>query len=331
MSELAGQELVIVLKRTVKKLLSTRILLGGFSPKHAGVTQALDVLRQLGIACTYEEDLGSPDVRAFKPDVVIIYSTRKDFLTGATPHLVKMKCRRALWYCDLRPPNVAAICAGAFDGVFLPWFGRFNDQRFGLGDCDAAAWARTMRARVWHMPQAAEIRVPQVDLALKERVVFVGDLSLPCHRGRRKLCESLGARVLNSHHRGERSHITKRSWSLYPSSDFSLSLSPPASGYTSNRTYNILAWGGLLLLQYYPSFDRQFESGKHALVFRTEEQAHRRVSHFSRQIEQANQIRRDGWELARRKHAYAHRILNIASNVLGMDASYWGDLEHESN
>jgi len=103
-------------------------------------------------------------------------------------------------------------------------------------------------------------------------------------------------------------------------------MSPPATAYTSNRTYNILAWRGLLLLQRYPECEMQFAQGKHALIFSSPRQALRLVTKFAQEKEVAEQIRMKGWQLAASRHTYAHRVLNIAANIYGTSSDFWGYL-----
>lgn len=305
----------------------SRILLSGFAAGHSGVAQTTTELKKLGITVNYFEDLSVPAALEFNPDVLIVYSTRRRFLAAAAPSIRAFKCPKALWHCDLRPPTaLARYCRKVFDGVFLPWTGRFNDPTYGLGDCDVAAWRRALEARCWYMPQAAELREPPISDTARRRVVFIGDLDLPCHRGRRELCKAVGATVLNSKEKKERTAISKASRSLYASSDFSLSMSPPAPEYTSNRTYTILAWRGLLLLHHYPLCEKQFRSGEHALVFKSTKQVHRLIAGFSKDVRSAERVRKAGWTLAASKHTYAHRVLNIAANLLGESDTFWGYL-----
>jgi len=318
----------VVLPERASTLSGLRILFGGFCVEHPGLAQAMRILRKrLDIECRHILVPDAARTRAFNPDVVIVYSSRPHVLRQMVPTLRKLRCPKALWFCDLRgPERIAPTVRGAFQGIFLPWKDRFSDARYGLGDCDVARWQRACRARCWYMPQASELRVVRPRPDATTRVVFIGDCAAACHRGRRALCDTLNAKVLNASSGKLRGQIRLASPALYASSAFSLSCSPPAVGYTSNRSYDVAAWGGLLLLQRYPLCETLFTHGEHALIFDTPEQARSLVQQFGPLSQRRAAIQRASWRLAARKHTWAHRILNICANLRG-EESFWGTLD----
>jgi Glycosyl transferases group 1 len=301
-----------------------RLLLCGFCRGHVGVAQACEVMRRVGVHARHIVQPTVDEIHSFNPHVLIAYSTRPPALATLARNIRAINCRRALWFCDLRPPNVASLIRGSFDGIFLPWTGRFHNPSLQLGDCHVEAWNKLCHARCWYMPQAAELREVTPSPTHAHSVVFVGDLALPCHRGRQKLCRAVGAKVINAREGRARAEIYRASPMLYASSGFCLSTSPLADGYTSNRTYNITGCGGLLLLQRFPDADRLFTHGEHALMFDTSSEATALIERFRGDEQERSRLKFAGWKLASRKHTWAHRLLNIASNVMGTDSTFWG-------
>jgi spore maturation protein CgeB len=120
--------------------------------------------------------------------------------------------------------------------------------------------------------------------------------------------------------------IEAESQRLYSSSTYSLTASPPVPGYTSIRTFNILCWGALALLQRYPNCDKQFRHGEHLLIFDSVLEAKRATSRYRKRPEARARIRQAAWALAAKKHTMTHRILNIMANALDVDGAYWGHL-----
>lgn len=313
-----------------------RVLLGGFPgrgfPARDGLDQALEILKSLDIPTLHVaiSDEKLDEVVSFKPNVAIFYRTKMSLIERdlrCLRALQKRGCRRALWCCDLKSADsLARPVAGLFEDIFLPWRGSFNDPSYRRGDCSVEAWQRESGARCWYMPQGSALRRP-VESKIERRVLFVGDTEVRVHHGRGAVCASLGAEVVNAPARADRLRIEQRCPEMYRSSRYVLSLSPPAPGYTSIRTYNILCWGGLALLQRYPKCEKLFRHGEHLLVFKSVLEGKRVTSRYDKRPAACETIRSMGWSLAARKHTMTHRLLNIIANTLDVDDRFWGYLE----
>jgi spore maturation protein CgeB len=138
------------------------------------------------------------------------------------------------------------------------------------------------------------------------------------------MCGALGAKVINSRHRHERLKIEARMPELYRSSRYVLSMSPRAPGYTSVRTYSILACGGLLLLHGFPEADRLFTHREHAILFDTAEEAATLLAELDEKEHQREWIAENGRRLHATKHTLAHRVLSICAEVEGLSQGFNG-------
>jgi len=120
--------------------------------------------------------------------------------------------------------------------------------------------------------------------------------------------------------------IEKQSPYIYRSHRFCLSTSPQAPGYQSLRLYNILACGGLALVDTFPGLDKLFTPGKHLLAFPHGDAvaALRIMEEYGQRDEECELIRRNGWRLQQAKHNVGFRLLNMASNLTTGKKEFWG-------
>jgi hypothetical protein len=279
----------------------------------------------VGVEAVYTHHL-DPDVDvklARDYDVAVIANTRIAMLKGAPPRLWRCAKRRVLWFWDLRPGEVGAPLRGRVDHVYLSYRGAWSTTS---GKPYAPAqWAKAMGCPVGYAPQASPLRSPVLADVEPHRVVFVGDCANKTyHRGRAQMCVALGAKVINSRHRHERLAIEARMPELYRSSRYVLSMSPRAPGYTSVRTYSILACGGLLLLHRFPDADRLFTHREHALLFDTAEEAATLLAELDEKEHERDWIAANGRRLHATKHTIAHRVLSICAEVEGLSQGFNG-------
>jgi hypothetical protein len=95
---------------------------------------------------------------------------------------------------------------------------------------------------------------------------------------------------------------------LYQNAPISLAISPPATGYTSNRLYNILSSKGFCLTMWFPGIEEIFENHKHLVWFRTPEEAVDLAKFYLARPEDRMQIQEAGYQEYTEKHTAAHRI-----------------------
>lgn len=308
------------------------VLLYGFSsegfPSGDGAREAARVLSAAGVQATYshatDPDLG--DKLSARYDVAIITNTRTPELAVSDQRLWACSSSRAWLYWDLRSAlhksRGAAPLVGKVDRVFLPHNGSWTDPTGTLHD--PLEWGRVLGCPVSYCPQGAPLREP-VRGADAPRVAFVGDLLNPrYHATRKAVCRAIGATVINSRERSERLAIEARLPEIYGSATYSLSLSPRAPGYTSIRTYSILACGGLLVLQRFPGCDRLFRDDEHAILFDSAGELRERLSGLDGDEVRRRRIADSGRRLHAERHTIAHRVLSICREVTGVSQGFSG-------
>lgn len=297
-----------------------RVLLYGLSgqgfPGGDGAREAAAVLPTLGVEVTYthavDPELGD---KLDRPrDLTIVTNTRTAELLKADSRLWAPRRSVALWFWDLRPASSGAALRRRVGRVFLTYSGSWvspDSVRY-----EPARWADALDARVGYAPQAAPLRTP-VFVPDGPRIMFCGDLAnRTYHGGRGEICRSLGAVVVNAKKRDERLKVEARLPMLYRSARYVLSMSPRAPGYTSVRTYSILACGGLMLLQRFPGCEQLFRDGEDAVLFDGLADLVPRLDQLDRDPVARRRIADAGRLLHATHHTVAHRVLQICSEMV---------------
>jgi len=305
-----------------------RVLIFGLSgrgfPGGDGAVEAADVLSRNGLTAVYTHQLDPelPAKLAQDYDVSIITNTRVGALLAASERLWSCASETVLWFWDLRPGHVVEALRGRVDRAYLTYNGPWESPQGELYAPEQ--WASSLGVPVGYCPQAAPLRAAELHPG-GPRVVFVGDLANSTyHVGRKALCEALCATVVNERARPRRLAVEARLPTLYRSARYVLSTSPLAPGYTSVRTYSILACGGLMLLQRFPGCERLFTPGEHAIIFDTAEQAMELVEQLDGNESERGRIADAGRALHASKHTVAHRVLSICSEVAGVSDGFNG-------
>jgi hypothetical protein len=296
-------------------------------PLWKGIAQGIREFERQGMAVHYEPIPPKLDkylvkrVRAFLPDVTIVVSTRVAQFRALGPLLKILPGPKGLWWNDLRAPDTAREIAGWFDGLFMCWAESWG--KFDLGK-----WKSRAKAQVYYMPQGSVIN-PELDreTLVRESVFIGGTGATEFHTGRSELVKHLGCELYNCTGRSGRIEIEKQTPKLYRSSKYVLATSPKAPGYNSLRLYNILAYGGLALVDYFPGAERLFENGQHVLFFRTPDHARGLMNQYSNASVERERISRAGWRLQQAKHTAGFRLMNIVANLTTADKSFWGYLQ----
>lgn len=316
------------LAELAKPVRGLRVLLYGFSgrgfPGGDGAIEAAETLPSVGIETAYTHAL-DPELEAklSRPrDITIICNTRVAELHRAHPLLWAAGSKRVWWHWDLRPGTVAAPLRGRVDHVFLSYNGRW-DAPDGTPYVPSQ-WATALGCPVGYAPQASPLREP-VRAANGPRIVFVGDLANRVyHQGRAEIVRAIGATVVNERQRDGRLAVEARMPELYRSARYVLSMSPRAPGYTSVRTYSILACGGLMVLHRFPGADDLFRDGEHAILFDGVDDLRERLDALDNDEPARERIAAAGRRLHAERHTVAHRVLSICRNVTGADPEFAG-------
>lgn len=297
----------------VRPLRGLRVLLLSFSgrgfPGGDGAAQAARLLSELGVPSVFVEGLRDPstvpEVRRFPADVVLLCTTAPIRFPG----LRKIAGQKLLWCWDPTPPRPGSL-RSVFSHVFLSWASGLRAEEYGRhADCAPSSWRTAFGASLHYMPHGSYLPTSAAYKGDRDEVLFIGDVHNPVfHRGRAELCRRLGARVVNETQRDARLRVEALSKRMYPAAAFSLSASPQLPGYTSVRTYNILACGGLLLLRRFPGSDALF--GEH-LGFESREEAAELVERYRRDRAERRRLAEAGRQRYTRRHTILHRVVDI--------------------
>ncbi len=317
---------------------SQRLLVLGAGPGNPfplwkGIDQAVTEFRRQGMEVEHRSFDGDPsqlrkDCQQFRPDVALIVCTNPTRLRGLLPIVRQAVEKRpvGLWFNDLRPSYKESM-KGLVDRLFMCWSA--STPEYKLED-----WSAAFGCPVEYMPQGSVLNPYLKPVAYNgnsARVpIFIGGLypGSTLWGYRTKLIEGIGARVVNDYTRPGRIKIEGQTEELYRSHHFCLSTSPAAPGYQSIRLYNILAYGGLALVDDFVGRDRLFTHGKHLLAFdhRDPESAKKVISEYEKQDAARERIRKAGWRLQQAKHNVGFRLLNMAHNLVSEERTFWGVL-----
>lgn len=298
-----------------------RVLLYGFSgagfPGGDGVAEAVKRLDDLSLLPTYTH-LKDPNLEAKLAvgyDVTIVCGTRTNDLLKAPKELWKSAPAVVWWFWDLRPSEVAAPLKGKVTHAYLTFNGRWQDPHGKV--YDPFQWQDVLGVPVGYCPQGTSLREPKPkEDSCSDRTLFIGDIhNQTYHAGRASICRALDAIVINAKSRDARLAIEDQMASLYPSARYCLSMSPLAPGYTSVRTYSILACGGLLLLHRFPKAGNMFHSHQDCVMFDDAEDARRKIAILDQTPEQRAAIAKAGRISHAGNHTVTHRILKILHEV----------------
>ena len=95
---------------------------------------------------------------------------------------------------------------------------------------------------------------------------------------------------------------------LYQNTPINLSISLPVEGYTSNRTYNILASRGFCLVAWFPGLEDLFENHKHLVWFSFYDEAVELAKRYLEKPQERDKIREAGYREYLASHTAAHRV-----------------------
>lgn len=290
-------------------------------PLWRGVDEAIVEMDREGMTARHFDTrtVTAEELREFNPSVVITMSGSGRL--HRCPELFGgLQAPRGLWFNDLRR---------AEDGDTEAWRGAFNRLFLCFDDGPEhpwSAWERAAGCPVSYMPQGSRINPELEPLDIQRELVFVGGVSNPrYHAYRGALLRDLGADHRNAPMRTpERLQIEAETPKLYRRSRFVLATSPKQPGYTSLRLYNILAYGGLALVDQFPGRERLFADEEHVLAFSTVDEARSVMSEWAARPGECERIRKRGWRLQQARHTVLRRLMNIVSSLTTPDQEFWG-------
>ena len=296
-----------------------------FFPLWKGIEQALVEFSREGMEVKYVSIDSSPtqmmQLANWAPDCLIMVCTKDAKILKWKEYMDRFSCPRCLWWNDLRSGEGKEHLRGMFDFLFLCYD---DGMYYPYGWKD---WRSGMSVGVKYMPQGSVINPQLYQGGIKWTSLFIGDiLNKQYHANRLETLDNFKSVVINEKYRNERIEVENKSRYYYRVSRFCWSISPYVCGYTSLRTYNILAYGGLALVKNFPNLNRLFEDKKHLLVFNGDTEASNKMRDFYGDTVVAEKIRKMGWRRQQVKHTVLYRLQNIMSNALGWDDTFWGYL-----
>jgi hypothetical protein len=221
---------------------------GNHFPTFRGIDQTIsDFFGTNAIHLPMESSL--EDIMSFKPSIIVVVNTR---YRPEWYEIIKQVHRQgvttALYWMDLRRPrrgdlywnNISHSLIDYFDHIF---FCVKDDEWIN-------EWQSATGVPTTYLPQAT-IQHPVPPRGEKYHVVHIGDIMnsqfhTERHRHVNEIQKSVAVENINSPKRPDRIEISKRSYGIYGSSDWCISLSERISGYSSDRMYHILGAGGRL-------------------------------------------------------------------------------------
>lgn len=310
-----------------RRVLVFEVNKGRAFPLARGLGQAVEVAeRKMGMPVRYEpvDNLADPrhvaEYRRWGPQMVIVVTNRGEMLKKIRPGLKALRgAKRALWFNDLRKAEGRAEwCRGNFERLFL--------CHRGSPEYPVDAWERLSGVRVSYMPQGSvispELVVPE---RKKYNCLFVGSVGRNVyHADRERVVKALGAVVMNRGSPEDRETVEKQCPRLYREAKYVLSMSLPVDGYSSLRMYNVLAYGGVLLVRWFPGIERLVGHERHALVWRDAEEARELMRKYDDDDEGRERIARAGWRLQQAKHTVLCRLMNMIEMLDGKSDEFWG-------
>lgn len=222
---------------------------------------------------------------------------------------IDTKGKIGLWQCDLRKTDEIAKPRIKIDYTFLCNSEYIPDYKKHYGE-------------TYYMPQCGLDRPIIQGRAIDWDISFIGNFSSLWHHNRSEIIEALKSEFSVKIIAGER--FTKDSGWIYQQSPFNLSISLPVGGYTSNRTYNILASGGFCLINYFPEIEKLFENHKHLVWFKTPREAVELVDYYYKHPAEYEAIKREGFKLYNSKHTAERRLSNMFEIMSGKTNEFQG-------
>ena len=228
------------------------------------------------------------------------------------PPKMKTRARVAWWMCDLRPPEVLRKYGpSTANMIFLS-----NEHYLD-------AYSKEYRVPTHYLPQCG-IDDPPLTKGFRDIVepcVFIGAVPTiikpepyDYHNNRKGILDAIEAggfpvRVINNE------RVTPDQRIIYAMTQFSLAISTPVQGYTSNRLYNILSSKGFCVTLKFPGIERMFENHKHLVWFDKADEAVDVMRHYTEKPEERVRIRRLGYREYLRNHTAVERLRRVVEIV----------------
>lgn len=273
----------------------------------------------------------------FQPDILwiglkegLLLLQDKDFYAT----LKNIGTKVVYWFCDLRgietlnnylplkaPLIDTNLIKNKINYMFITNTGQLKDYQYAYG-CD----------NIYYMPQACTPQFHYRRTNIKETadMAFAGGLDTSMfHLQRTELLLKLKNKYNLIFQSNSKAGIPE----FYSSAKLAFGSSymdgPPETrpAYSvSNRFWIALGCGTCLVHQYYEGIDTIVRDGKHAVIFKTEQEMFDKVEYYLTHEDEREQVKINAQHLAHLKHSYVNRIQNMMEIINGHATSFNGFL-----
>ncbi|HPI19305.1 MAG TPA: glycosyltransferase [Candidatus Kapabacteria bacterium] len=241
-------------------------------------------------------------------DNIIIFHTKQ------LPNF-ETKAKVGWWMNDLAE-------VGKFDKTIVPF-----DTIFLCNEEYMEDYKNHFNKNVYYMPQCGMDADNFSGRTINWEVLFIGNSSnKKYHTNRQEILSHIGKKRVLKIINNER-HTSDQHY-LYSNTKYNLSISMPLQTVTSNRLYNIISSGGFALVSWFPGIDKLFENHKHLVWFNSPEEAISLMEYYDNNIEEYNNIKRNGKELFENKHTASLRLNNMFDILEGKETKFRGWLDY---
>jgi len=252
-------------------------------------------------------------ILAFNPDVLIVHNTRyKPEWYEEIRRVKKAGVKTALYWMDLRSPT------RTHKTIFSHPLNEYFDHIFYCAEGWRNDWEEHFKVKTTWLPQATiQHPLPPKDEKWYD-VIHIGDTTdMRYHQNRKAVIDqfsgsAINVTQLNEGGRGRRIELSKRTYGLYGNCNWSLSVSPLVSGYTSDRTFHILGAGGCLIMLDPGGFDWLKPYG---YIERDIDKMIKRIQGTG--IEEINVMKKRAFEYAQSHELYKDRYIKLIQKLCG--------------
>lgn len=238
------------------------------------------------------------------------------------PPTIKTEAALLWWMCDLRAPSTLGgtttathigLCNKLFLGEYAEYYGVPVTYVPQCGNDTAIFKGRDLKSDVLFLGHVRNL--PDKCHAQSEEAVRQQILTKNFHWNRAPIIQHLQSAGLNVKVLSREGATEDSKW-LYQQAPISLSISLPATGYSSNRLYNILSSGGFCLALYFPGIEEFFDNHKHLVWFKSKEEAEELTRYYLAKPEERSKIQIAGHEEYLRRHTASHRVSTMLEAIL---------------
>ena len=241
------------------------------------------------------------------------------FYNKIPPFFELSKSNVAWWMCDLRKPqeikNPYNNNQIYFDRIFLPHktYDSLYDSEFNIP--------------TRYLPQMGCESPLEKGRNVDWEMCFLGTVNEKkyWHKGRKEVLDYILNNDINLKLITGEKDTRDQSW-IYNQSKYSLAMSFPMVGGSSNRLFNILSSGGFAITKHFPEIELLFKKGVHLEWFEHKEQIVEIVKYYNKNPKKYDKIKLNSLILYHSKHTAKHRMQNALDYLENRTKDFYGYL-----